>query len=1763
MKNKKIIKQALALVCAMVLLVGGIALLTTNSKAETVAEQLVADGYTRISPEDFGVTEEMTYTVDGTDVTSVNKSFTSNTITSINNKYFEADLSITPASSTNTNAFCYWHRYLFRVYVTSTNIYIFSNAVSGTSTQRTVMNQKITDFDMASSDEYFNFKIATQVTDNATNSANSDIAIKVWINNIEATLTNSTITVQDTYLTTASVARRIRVDMTKTGTIKVRPAIEKTVDIPDTLEGYTKMETTDFGISEEVMHSAASTSQAYAATNISSFHERYLDAEISFAGGQGSSDATLCYMGEDMFRMYIASNTFYIYDYQNSQTLYEKSISDLGITEGEYFHLKWATSINAHSNDSTKSNVSMKIWINDTVVAPLSTVSDTNSIMATVSTATLAQNMTVLTGDTSTATIKIKPTGWEPEVEPVDPNLPEELVGYTKVTPENFGITEEFVYDTVEELYVGEGVSKWADVTDFNHTYFDADLSLTDTQATNVNAGFGYLNKYMFRFYISGTTLVVYTLQDSIGVLYQVNLSDFEITAGEYFNLKFATDMTDNASNPDKTDVKVQMWLNGEKATATKDTITIGDAYSTSTYINMTLAEEGIIKIRPAVVEDSGDSEDTSDPLYGYTKITPENFTITQEVVHTYDSTEISKTYGGTTSMLDKNTYFEADVSLTAAALDTGYIAYLNKYFLRIYVSGDAITVHSPEAKETLFQTKLSSLDGVVGEYFHLKFATSMTDNADDSGKTDVTVQMWVNDNQVSPLKTDSNKITIGDDWAGGTNLYVGLSTAGTIKIKPHVDEAVDPEDPDDPVVPDEPVDPELPEELVDYTKVTPQYFGITKPAVHVYGTNSSGTYTGNGTKSFEKAYFEADIALPKAGLETGYIGYLNQSLFRFYMTETTFVVYSPISYTLCKEGVVYQENLSALGIKAGEYFNLKFATSMTDNASDSANTDIAVQIWINDTKVTPKLSTVTVTDAYTTGQSLYVKLTTDGTIKVKTHVEVAEGEGERLSDVSYQLSSTAGYLLTGSGDLFVDGVSTDVGTTLTKPGDYVLQRVVSPTEIYIQNLSLYKVGDVNLGGGDEWTADDQSEIERIIKYGTTSTAAKKAADINNDGTVAKSDLTLIKKVVKGTLTESEVFEKYHVPAITYDFLGGDSVMPIGGYYGPYNAQNITESVYKAIAKSGINLIVKSEMDYANEDTRALLEKGLEYAEKYGIGVFVNDTRLNTITATDSIVSAHSYVSEQTELASLLGDYSTYQSYLGNMIVDEPIANIEDGWTGWNANLVSRYKWYEGITTALNSYDNLNGYVNLLGQFHMQKQDGTPYIGNYETYLRTLGKGMKLLSFDSYPFYEKSGVSGGLTPYLKSLGTISKVAREDGYPFWSYIQAGTDFRDDSSDGATTGYLTQAQTLWNVNTSLAFGAKGIVYFPLLQPTYYAKLDSSAGSYDYNRNGIIGADNNTNDYYKMVQTANEQVVAVDEVLMKAINQGVVVTGQAETDTTDVDNIIASTDRLTSVSGDDAMVGCFSYRDTEAFYVVSYDYAATEKQTITLNFDGNHQYRLIQGGATTYVEGATCTITASAGEGVLVVLEDYVVYYEDISAYRAENGFTAPEAPAGYIFAGWYKDKACTTENAVKKSETEVAAYAKFVDASLLTIQAQITAGTTADSGTTNIRFLTAVNDLNYRKVGFKINIHKASGTVERNYANNVVYDTLTAMVGDETWNYKPKDLFGNTATYFKAQIIRNVPKSDFDVSFEVTPYWETLDGTTVYGDTDIKTVRQGIQ
>lgn len=180
-----------------------------------------------------------------------------------------------------------------------------------------------------------------------------------------------------------------------------------------------------------------------------------------------------------------------------------------------------------------------------------------------------------------------------------------------------------------------------------------------------------------------------------------------------------------------------------------------------------------------------------------------------------------------------------------------------------------------------------------------------------------------------------------------------------------------------------------------------------------------------------------------------------------------------------------------------------------------------------------------------------------------------------------------------------------------------------------------------------------------------------------------------------------------------------------------------------------------------------------------------------------------------------------------------------------------------------------------------------------------------------------------------------------------------------------------------------------------------------------------------------------------------------------------------------------------------------------------------------------------------------EETAVVCDDISAYRSESGYVAPEIASvmtrggantyvsNQIFAGWYTDAACTKPLAT--NVTTGAAYAKFVPADVLTVQGQITDGTTSANATTDLRLVSTVDCLDYQYAGFRLVYNEATG-----YSDNIttVYKTITGA--DNT--YVPT-VFSSASEYFVLYNITSVPTT---ATITVNAYWVTADGTTVNGE-----------
>jgi hypothetical protein len=164
-----------------------------------------------------------------------------------------------------------------------------------------------------------------------------------------------------------------------------------------------------------------------------------------------------------------------------------------------------------------------------------------------------------------------------------------------------------------------------------------------------------------------------------------------------------------------------------------------------------------------------------------------------------------------------------------------------------------------------------------------------------------------------------------------------------------------------------------------------------------------------------------------------------------------------------------------------------------------------------------------------------------------------------------------------------------------------------------------------------------------------------------------------------------------------------------------------------------------------------------------------------------------------------------------------------------------------------------------------------------------------------------------------------------------------------------------------------------------------------------------------------------------------------------------------------------------------------------------------------------------------------------YLDIAPYRTAEGYTAPTRD-GAVFAGWYSDEALTRP--ISQGQTSGWAYAKFVDATTLTVKFQTTYGTNAASASTDLRLLTSVESLELNKVSFRITI----GTTTQTIDSKTAYTQIKA--GDQLIS-DPGSVFGEDAAYFVTYTLLDVPQKMFQTNMTVAPCWKTLDGTWVEG------------
>lgn len=192
----------------------------------------------------------------------------------------------------------------------------------------------------------------------------------------------------------------------------------------------------------------------------------------------------------------------------------------------------------------------------------------------------------------------------------------------------------------------------------------------------------------------------------------------------------------------------------------------------------------------------------------------------------------------------------------------------------------------------------------------------------------------------------------------------------------------------------------------------------------------------------------------------------------------------------------------------------------------------------------------------------------------------------------------------------------------------------------------------------------------------------------------------------------------------------------------------------------------------------------------------------------------------------------------------------------------------------------------------------------------------------------------------------------------------------------------------------------------------------------------------------------------------------------------------------------------------------------------------------------------------------------YYNDISEYRSEGGYSY-ETIDGYVFAGWYKDEACTVAYDEAGANKATGAYAKYVPEEVLDVKCQISEEydyTNYDGKTVqgrSMKFITSVDSLNYKKVGFQLTKDADSEMETKTVSSNGVCTKIFAKKSNsETVKYKPQKTFCDASVYFKTYTIEQIPDTDYGVEVIAKPFWITKDGTTVYGRCVTRTIQEGI-
>jgi hypothetical protein len=279
----------------------------------------------------------------------------------------------------------------------------------------------------------------------------------------------------------------------------------------------------------------------------------------------------------------------------------------------------------------------------------------------------------------------------------------------------------------------------------------------------------------------------------------------------------------------------------------------------------------------------------------------------------------------------------------------------------------------------------------------------------------------------------------------------------------------------------------------------------------------------------------------------------------------------------------------------------------------------------------------------------------------------------------------------------------------------------------------------------------------------------------------------------------------------------------ITAYSGP-PPEEVNIDRYREIASAGIDVIIPGNGNMEGEQNL----KALDLARQAGIRVLPIDIRVMPFAQTADIVL------DTAVIKAMVNDYKDHPAFAGYVVRDEPNASLFP-------SLREICKLFRELDPA---HEPL---INLFPSYASTTQLGSPDFRSYiRDFIETVKPGV--LSYDNYALREPDT---WYDHWFSDLAVVREETRKAGIPFWVFIQS-------EGIGEHMRVPHRAEILWQVNTCLAYGARGLGWFTYWTPEVDQGIPRVEGAppplIEEHHGGMLDTGGNPTPLYDHVREAN---------------------------------------------------------------------------------------------------------------------------------------------------------------------------------------------------------------------------------------------------------------------------------------------------------------------